>query len=94
MLTRVQQNRVWQCTRIPSTCTKINYSPFPPFSLSPPPDLYRQFGDAPHEQESSHNHYNFSQTLLADHLNATQLPEHQLITWTDGPFPPIVTEKL
>ncbi|XP_050721504.1 MAU2 chromatid cohesion factor homolog isoform X1 [Eriocheir sinensis] len=57
-------------------------------------DLYRQFGDAPHEQESSHNHYNFSQTLLMDHLAATQLPEHQLITWTDGPFPSIVSEKL
>ncbi|KAG0712664.1 MAU2 chromatid cohesion factor [Chionoecetes opilio] len=56
-------------------------------------DLYRQFGDSPHEQESSHNHYNFSQTLLTDHLAATQLPEHQLVMWTDGPFPPLVNDK-
>ncbi|XP_071513355.1 MAU2 chromatid cohesion factor homolog [Panulirus ornatus] len=57
-------------------------------------DLYRQFGDVPHEQGSSQNHYNFSQTLLTDHMTASQLPEHQLIMWTEGPFPLPVTEKI
>ncbi|KAK8754548.1 hypothetical protein OTU49_016680 [Cherax quadricarinatus] len=57
-------------------------------------DLYRQFGDVPREQESSQNHYNFSQTLLTDHMTASQLPEHQLITWTEGPFPLPSNEKM
>ncbi|XP_076054833.1 mau2 sister chromatid cohesion factor isoform X3 [Oratosquilla oratoria] len=50
-------------------------------------DLYRQFGDVAHEQESYQNHYNFSQTLLNDHMTASQLHEHRLVSWTDGPFP-------
>ncbi|XP_045603742.1 MAU2 chromatid cohesion factor homolog isoform X1 [Procambarus clarkii] len=57
-------------------------------------DLYRQFGDVSHEQESSQNHYNFSQTLLTDHMTASQLPEHQLIMWTEGPFPLPGNEKM
>lgn len=57
-------------------------------------DLYRQFGDVPHEQESSQNHYNFSQTLLTDHTTASLLPEHSLIKWIDGPFPPFIAEKV
>lgn len=50
-------------------------------------DLHRQFGDTPHEQESSQSHLNFSQTLLTDHVTASHLPEHQLINWIEGPFP-------
>ncbi|KAK3867780.1 hypothetical protein Pcinc_026791 [Petrolisthes cinctipes] len=50
-------------------------------------DLHRLFGDTSHEQESSQSHLNFSQTLLTDHVTASHLPEHQLINWTDGPFP-------
>ncbi|XP_066986043.1 MAU2 chromatid cohesion factor homolog isoform X2 [Macrobrachium rosenbergii] len=57
-------------------------------------DLYRQFGDVPHEQESNQNHKNFSQTLLSDHLMASHLPEHRLIMWTDGPFPLPVADKI
>jgi len=50
-------------------------------------DLYRQSGDSPRELESNQSHYMFSQTLLNDHVSASQLPEHKLINWTDGPFP-------
>lgn len=32
-------------------------------------------------------HCNFSQTLLKDHFQSTQMNEHVLIQWTDGPIP-------
>lgn len=52
-------------------------------------DLYRMANDPNREQEGLTMHTNFSQTLLKAHFRATQLPEHNLIEWTDGPFPPL-----
>ena len=43
--------------------------------------------DPRREQEGSTMHKNFSQTLLQDHFRASELQEHNLIEWTDGPFP-------
>ena len=51
------------------------------------PDLYRMANDPNREQEGLTMHKNFSQTLLQDHFRASQLSEHHLIDWTDGPFP-------
>ncbi len=34
-------------------------------------------------------HANFSQMLLKDHFEASQMPEHNLIQWTDGNFPAV-----
>ncbi|TRY67660.1 hypothetical protein TCAL_05258 [Tigriopus californicus] len=50
-------------------------------------DLYRMSGDHMREQEGLQMHTSYSQVLLEDHFRATQLPEHNLIQWTDGPFP-------
>ena len=50
-------------------------------------DLYRMQNDPNREQEGLTMHTNFSQTLLQDHFRASQLQEHNLIEWTDGPFP-------
>jgi MAternally-affected-uncoordination protein len=50
-------------------------------------DLYRLQGDQARQTEGEALHNNFSQTLLKDHLSATQRPDHRLITWTDGAFP-------
>ena len=52
-----------------------------------PLDLYRLANDPNREQEGITMHKNFSQTLLQDHIRASQLQEHNLIEWTDGPFP-------
>ena len=38
-------------------------------------------------------HTNYSQMLLEDHFRAAQLPEHNLIQWTDGPFPPFTPSQ-
>ena len=32
-------------------------------------------------------HSNFQQTLMKDQVLSLQLPEHNLIFWTDGPLP-------
>jgi len=50
-------------------------------------DLYRMANDPSREQEGLTMHKNFSQTLLQDHFRASQMTEHNLIEWTDGPFP-------
>jgi len=50
-------------------------------------DLYRLANDPNREQEGITMHKNFSQILLQDHFQASQLQEHNLIEWTDGPFP-------
>jgi len=50
-------------------------------------DLYRMANDRSREQEGLTMHKNFSQTLLQDHFRASQMQEHNLIEWTDGPFP-------
>lgn len=42
-------------------------------------DLYRLTGDLLREQEAIQTHSNFSQLLLKDHFQASQLPEHNLI---------------
>ena len=39
------------------------------------------------ENEAYQMHCNFSQTLLKDHFQSSQMNEHSLIQWTDGPFP-------
>ena len=49
-------------------------------------------GDSVREQEGTTMHTSYSQTLLKDHFQATQLAEHQLIHWTDGAFPASVAQ--
>lgn len=56
-------------------------------------DLYRSTGDVHREQEGIQMHSNFTQMLLEDHFRATKLPEHNLIQWTDGPFPQLPPPK-
>lgn len=53
----------------------------------PPPDLNKACGNAMDAHEAAQMHQNFSQQLLQDHIEACSLPEHNLITWTDGPPP-------
>lgn len=50
-------------------------------------DLYRICGDPNRESEAYQMHCTFSQTLLKDHFQSTQMSEHTLIQWTDGPIP-------
>nr|CAD7459928.1 unnamed protein product [Timema tahoe] len=52
-------------------------------------DLYRLCAD-PRENEAFQMHCNFSQMLLKDHFQASQMPEHNLIQWTEGSFPLLV----
>ncbi|XP_026320897.1 MAU2 chromatid cohesion factor homolog [Hyposmocoma kahamanoa] len=57
-------------------------------------DLYRLAGDTERENEAYQMHCNFSQALLKDHFQASQLPQHALVQWTTGsppalPAPPI-----
>ncbi|XP_046745244.1 MAU2 chromatid cohesion factor homolog [Diprion similis] len=52
-------------------------------------DLYRLCGDPNRESEAYQTHCNFSQMLLKDHFQSTQMGEHTLIQWTDGPIPPL-----
>ncbi|XP_046399087.1 MAU2 chromatid cohesion factor homolog [Ischnura elegans] len=50
-------------------------------------DLYRLCGDAVRENDAYQMHCNFSQMLLKDHFQSSQMPEHNLIHWTEGNFP-------
>ena len=50
-------------------------------------DLYRICGDPNKENEAYNMHCTFSHTLLNDHFQATQIAEHNLITWIDGEIP-------
>ncbi|KAL5005286.1 hypothetical protein ScPMuIL_018742 [Solemya velum] len=50
-------------------------------------DLYRLCGDTVNEAEGYRLHTNFSQSLLEDHFQSSQLSEHGLIQWTEGPCP-------
>ncbi|KAF5304882.1 hypothetical protein FQR65_LT00766 [Abscondita terminalis] len=50
-------------------------------------DLYRLCGDPNRENEAFQRHLNFSQMLLKDHFQASQMLEHNLIQWTHGQFP-------
>ncbi|XP_064607711.1 MAU2 chromatid cohesion factor homolog [Liolophura sinensis] len=50
-------------------------------------DLYRLCGDPVHEAEEYRIHNNFSQSLLKDHFQSSQMSEHNLIQWTEGPCP-------
>lgn len=50
-------------------------------------DLYRLCGDPLREQEAIQTHGNFSQLLLKDHFQASQLPENNLIQWIEGDPP-------
>ena len=49
-------------------------------------DLYHSLGNPQGEAESYRMHDSFSQMLLKDHFQSTQLTEHQLIQVT-APFP-------
>jgi len=53
-------------------------------------DLYRLCSETGRENDAYQMHCNFSQMLLKDHFAASQLPEHNLIHWTDGDFPVVV----
>jgi len=44
-------------------------------------DLYGIFGDHARQQEAIQMHHNFSQMLLNDHYQASQLAEHNYIQW-------------
>ena len=59
----------------------------PSFIILVPTDLYRATGDRVREQEGLQMHNNFNQTLMKDQCMSNQLPEHNLICWTDGPLP-------
>lgn len=50
-------------------------------------DLYRLSGDKVNEEEGCGLHTSFSQSLLKDHFQSSQLSEHGLIQWTEGPCP-------
>ncbi|KAH0560786.1 MAU2 chromatid cohesion factor homolog [Cotesia glomerata] len=50
-------------------------------------DLYSRNGDHNHENEVYQLHCSFSSTLLKDHMQSTQMPEHILIQWTSGTIP-------
>uniref|UniRef100_A0A2C9JSS8 MAU2 chromatid cohesion factor homolog n=1 Tax=Biomphalaria glabrata TaxID=6526 RepID=A0A2C9JSS8_BIOGL len=50
-------------------------------------DLYRQCGDTVNEAEGYRMHTSFSQALLKDHFQSSQMSEHGIIQWTDGPCP-------
>lgn len=50
-------------------------------------DLYRLIGDSVNEAEGYRMHTSFSQSLLRDHFQSSQLSEHGLIQWTTGPCP-------
>ncbi|CAH1365294.1 hypothetical protein MTP99_001574 [Tenebrio molitor] len=52
-------------------------------------DLYRMCSDPQSENEAYQRHVNFSQMLLNDHFQASQMSEHNLIMWTQGNFPAI-----
>ncbi|XP_047000204.1 MAU2 chromatid cohesion factor homolog [Schistocerca americana] len=52
-------------------------------------DLYRLCGDPVRENEAFQMHCNYSQMLLKDHFQSSQLPEHVLITWKEGNVPVI-----
>ena len=47
-------------------------------------DLYRVSGDQQRENEGLQMYQNFSQMLLKDHLQSSQLPEHKLIDWVEA----------
>lgn len=50
-------------------------------------DLYHQCGDAANEAEGYRLHASFSQALLKDHFQSSQMSEHGVIQWTEGPCP-------
>ncbi|XP_052099169.1 MAU2 chromatid cohesion factor homolog [Mytilus californianus] len=50
-------------------------------------DLYRLSGDKAQEEEGCRLHTSFSQSLLKDHFQSSQLSEHGLIHWTEGTCP-------
>uniref|UniRef100_A0A8C7D0T0 MAU2 chromatid cohesion factor homolog n=1 Tax=Oncorhynchus kisutch TaxID=8019 RepID=A0A8C7D0T0_ONCKI len=50
-------------------------------------DLNKALGNTIDAHEAAQMHQNFSQQLLQDHIAACSLPEHNLISWTDGPPP-------
>ncbi|GBP27288.1 MAU2 chromatid cohesion factor homolog [Eumeta japonica] len=50
-------------------------------------DLYRLGGDTERENEAYQMHCNYSQALLKDHFQSTQMPQHALIQWVGGPAP-------
>uniref|UniRef100_A0A3P9HG21 MAU2 chromatid cohesion factor homolog n=2 Tax=Oryzias latipes TaxID=8090 RepID=A0A3P9HG21_ORYLA len=50
-------------------------------------DLNKALGNNMDAHEAAQMHQNFSQQLLQDHIAACSLPEHNLISWTDGPPP-------
>ncbi|KAI4468593.1 hypothetical protein MML48_2g00000777 [Holotrichia oblita] len=56
-------------------------------------DLYQLCGDPTRENEAYQRHLNFSHMLLKDHFQASHLPEHELIHWTQGTFPPSITNS-
>ncbi|XP_046678426.1 MAU2 chromatid cohesion factor homolog [Homalodisca vitripennis] len=54
-------------------------------------DLYRMCGDPARENEAYQMHCNFSQMLLKDHFQSSQMAEHNLIFWLEGSFPLLAT---
>ncbi|KAK6617232.1 hypothetical protein RUM43_005163 [Polyplax serrata] len=56
-------------------------------------DLFRLCGDPGRENEAFQMHCNFSQMLLKDHFQSTQMSEHNLIHWTEGNFPMLLNSS-
>lgn len=56
-------------------------------------DLHRICGDTTRENDAYQRHVSFSQMLLQDHFQASQMPEHSLIRWTQGNLPEIASNS-
>lgn len=50
-------------------------------------DLYKMCNDQTREKDACQMHSNFSQMLLKDHFQSSEMAEHALVNWTDGKFP-------
>lgn len=49
--------------------------------------------DPGRENEAFQMHSNFSQMLLKDHFQSSEMPEHSLINWTEGNLPNISSDN-
>ncbi len=56
-------------------------------------DLYRMCNDPAHENDAFQMHNNFSQVLLKDHYQSSEMAEHCLINWTEGNLPNLSSDN-
>jgi len=82
--TRESMNMVTPAMQLASKIPDVNVQLWAAAILK---DLYRMQGDPVREAEGSSMHANFTNSIAKDSFQACQELEHQLINWTDGPFP-------